>query len=379
MRIGVNALLLREEPTGVERYIIECLRALGDEAREHDVLAFVRPGYAATLVPPSVRTVPSPLCARSRLTRIALEHVWLPHMVRRLELDVLVAPAYVLPVGTRCRTILVVHDLIALSHPRLCTLANRTYYRLAVPSSIRRADHILTVSEATRRELVTRFPETDSRSTVVSPGLAPRFRIDVPGGDVVRSTPRDRPILHVGNIEPKKDVETLVAAYATLRAQTSHAGPLILAGAARSGGDRIRSVVRSLGIEPWVRLTGHVTDDALASLYREAGAVVLSSLVEGFGFPILEAMAAGAPIVASDIPAFREVAARHAIYFRPRDAKRLAGALAEALASDRPCPDAKRHALAFRWEDTARAILALCESSHDELPTRAIRDARDDG
>jgi glycosyltransferase involved in cell wall biosynthesis len=248
------------------------------------------------------------------------------------------------------RAVVNVHDLSFESNPELMGRRDRLMFRTFVPRSARRADRVLAISERTKRDLIEhyRIPE---RKIVVTPlGVDPTFR---PNG-----TAPDEPryALFVGGIQPRKDPLTASEALALVDGDLR----LVLVGDEKRGGDEVRSAVRRLGLEPRVEFAGYVEHDGLAALYRGAACLVFPSRYEGFGLPVLEAMASGTPVVATTAGAVPEVAGDAAVLVEPGDPEALAEGIRKALGDrERLVAAGLERARRFTWAETARRTLAV--------------------
>jgi alpha-1,3-rhamnosyl/mannosyltransferase len=213
---------------------------------------------------------------------------------------------------------------------------DRLTFRAVVPRAARRADHVLTVSERTRRDIVARYGVPEAKVTVTPNGVDPAFS---PGG------PHHGYLLFVGAIQARKDPLAALAAAAAVGL------PLVVAGPERD--PALARALREGGAE----LRGYVPKHELAELYRGAAALVLPSRFEGFGLPVLEAMASGTPVVAADEPALREVAGEAAVYAERGD---FAAAAARALAErERLSAAGLERAKLFSWQETARRTVEV--------------------
>lgn len=266
------------------------------------------------------------------------------------------------PVG--CKSILTAYDLTCFRHPETLPPRFRLFFRVLIPLMARNADHIICISEFTRSEYRTLFNVPDDRMTVVP--LAPSFGVD--DVDPARSgaaasvrqafgIERDY-ILNVGTLQPRKNLPNLIRAFTTLAGQPGFDLDLVVVGASGWGTAAIHRELAQSTARERVRFLGTVPHADLRALYQAARVFVYPSLYEGFGIPILEAMAAGAPVITSRRAAMPEIAGDAALLIDPLDPAAIAAAI-RRLVDDADLADALRakgreRAAAFSWQRTAR-------------------------
>jgi glycosyltransferase involved in cell wall biosynthesis len=327
--VAIDADVLGRERTGDETYVENLLRQLpalaGDELR---LAAITR---RPDLVPDGIEPVELP--ARSQELRMA----WgMPRLLRRLR-PALAHFQHALPLRCPCPAVVTIHDLSFEREPRLMPAAERLVFRRVVPRAARRAARVLTVSERTKADVVELYGVPPERIAVtpngVDPAFGPRERS---GGDY---------LLFVGAIQERKNPLAASDAAAALGL------PLVVAGPERDA-DLAREL-RRRGAD----LRGYVDKPALAELYRGAACLVMPTRFEGFGLPVLEAMACGTPVAAFAEPAVVEVAGEAAALARDGD---LAGAVQRALAdAERLSAAGLERAQRFSWRETARRTLEV--------------------
>ena len=326
--IVIDADVLGRHRTGDETYVTNLLRELPVVAPD---LRFAAVTRNPELVPDGVEAIQLP--ARVQEFRMA----WaLPRLLRRLEPE-LAHFQHSLPLGWRGRAALTLHDLSFERDRASMGLTDRLTFRTVVPRSARRAAHIFVVSERTKRDVLELYGVPEERVTVTPNGVDPAFS---PAQEGVGTWVHMRNyVLFVGAIQPRKDPLAALGAAQALGLPLVVAGPekdLSLARELRAGGAELR---------------GYVDKEELADLYRGAAVLLLPSRYEGFGLPVLEAMACGTPVVTSDDQALREVAGDAAVYARDGD---LAGAVRRALARhDELRAAGLARARLFTWRETA--------------------------
>ncbi|HEY7398861.1 MAG TPA: glycosyltransferase family 1 protein, partial [Gaiellaceae bacterium] len=305
---------------------------LAELGRSADGLRLVALTRRPDLVPAGIE--PFELPARRQELRMAFA---VPRALRRLR-PALVHFQYALPPGLRAPAVVTVHDLSFERDPGVMGRLDRLTFRTMVPRAVRRAARVLTVSGRTKRDLVELYRVAPDRVVVTPNGVDPAFSPGPDGG-------RGGYALFVGAIQPRKDPLAALAAAGV-------AGlPLVVAGPERD--PALARELRSRGAD----LRGYVERDELVELYRGAAALVLPSRYEGFGLPVLEAMATGTPVVATADEAVREVAGDAAVY---ASAAELGDAIRRAVAArERLVAAGLERAKRFTWAEAARLTLAV--------------------
>jgi glycosyltransferase involved in cell wall biosynthesis len=325
--ILLDADVLGRERTGDETYVTNLLRELPAAAPDLHFAAVTR---RPDLVPAGVEALHLP--ARLQEARMAVS---LPRLLRRVRPD-LAHFQHALPLGYGGRSVVTVHDLSFEGADSAMGLVDRLTFRVVVPRAVRGADRVLAVSERTKRDIVARYGVPESKVTVTPNGVDPAFS----PGHGARGY-----VLFVGAIHARKDPE------AALEAADAVGLPLVVAGPEKDA-----DLARKLR-EGGADLRGYVSKDELAELYRGAAALVLPSRFEGFGLPVLEAMASGTPVVAAAEPALREVADGAAVYADDGDFGAAARrALADRERLSRAGIERARH---FTWAETARRTVEV--------------------
>jgi glycosyltransferase involved in cell wall biosynthesis len=338
--VVVDADVLGRRRTGDESYVEGLLRELAPLADRERLAAVTR---RPDLVPAGVEAIELP--ARSQVLRMS----WgLPRALRRLR-PALAHFLYAIPPAYRGRAVLTVHDVSFEHMPDVMSARDRLLFRTQVPRSVRKAARVLTGSEQTKRDLVDRYGVPPERVVVTPYGVDPAFRPEGPRRE-------GHYALFVGAIQPRKDPVAAVEALALTNGDLR----LVLVGPEKQEADRVRDAVRRLGLADRVELAGHVEREELAALYRGAALLVFPSRYEGFGLPIVEAMASGTPVVATRAGSIAEVAGDAAILVEPGNVAALARGIEQALGErERLATAGLRHAQRFSWAETARQTLEV--------------------
>ena len=361
--IGLNLLFLAPGDTGgmeiyARRLVPELVRAW-PEAR---FVAFCGTELAGEQWD-GVRMVRLPVSAATRWARTAAEQVLLPGAVRRARIDLLHSPANTMPVWAPARTVTTIHDLIHAHVPETHQGVLAHGLAALVKLSVRRADHLIAVSAATKSDLVVLLGADPARIDVVpnGPGIDPSGEPTSEAELRARHDLGDAPlVLSVSAKRPHKNLARLIEALAGLDGDP--APVLVVPGYANPHEEELRAVAARLGIADRVRFTGWTSDADLEGLYAAADVMAFPSLAEGFGLPVLEAMRRGVPVACSNTTSLPEVAGDAALLFDPRSVEEIRDALArllrdEALRSDL-AERGRRRAAEFSWRRTAEGTIA---------------------
>lgn len=284
-----------------------------------------------------------------------------PWAARRDKLDLFHA-TYTLPPALPCPGIVTVHDVSFRLFPRAFSPRDRLVLSLAVARSVRVATRVITISESSRRDILRLYRVPEERVTAIPLAASARFQPVTSAArlDEVRhryNLPRDY-ILAVGNLQPRKNLPRLLRAYAELKLHDDAVPSLVLAGKALWRESDVYRTATTLGLAGAIVFTGYVPDNDLAALYSGALCFVYPSLYEGFGLPVLEAMACGTPVIASATSSIPEVAGDAALLVNPLEEAELARAMRRLIDDEslraRLRSNGRAHAANFSWTVTAR-------------------------
>lgn len=362
LRIGIDARSVRHELCGVSRVATRLVKALSaiDTANRYFIYTENMTDWPGLGTNFKVVTTGCPrsrpwmdwrlyrLLKKDRLDVFHSIHSWLP---------------LCLPKGVRA--VVTIHDLFAatdpdfFAHRGILAGVYRTFFKQLLRDACRRAEAIVTISRYSAREIEAFYPAVRGKITIISNGVG----IDHSLADTAQVVGCPY-LLYVGNCRSYKDPDTLMEGYALYR-KRNPGSPLSLVVAGNDSCTRIKALVSQLGLTDFVRFVHGPGDAALASLYRGCLALVATSRYEGFGIPVLEAMAFGKPVITSDADAFTEVAADAALTFRRGDAMKLAERIAQIethfeLRNDLVARGLRRSKI-FDWRRSAEALRSLYE------------------
>lgn len=366
VRVLLDARAVTTPLHGIARYGWNLLRALAAMDTPHRFHVILGPGK-----------LPEPFEAPSNFTveRIPVrpygiaEQIRMPLPLGRLRCDLHHTLTYTAPLLSTRPLVLSLFDLIHLRYPEEYSALHPLYYRLIVRRLARRARAVVTLSEASRNDIVERLGIAPSKVRVIPLAADPVFRPPAPA-DMARLSSlwglEPGYLLHLSNYRSHKNAEGVVRAYARLRARAGVKAPLVLAGRPPA---RFRAWLENEGVGPDVRVLGDVGNRDLPLLYAAASVFVFPSRCEGFGLPPLEAMACGTPVIASNVSALPEVVGDDALLVDPEATDAIAEAMERLLSNDDLRADLAARGISraatFSWERVARATLALYEEVAD--------------
>ncbi len=363
MRIAIDASTISTQG-GPRTYVLGLLDALLSIDQDNEYVVFYNdPCHLGRF--PMAREIVLP--GRSPLARLWREHVLLPRECRRERVDLLHCPKSAIPYHAPCPTVVTLHDLIPLRHPETEKLAARLYWRLQIPIAARRSSFVITDSEHARQEIMADFQVAPERIKAIMLGFDPRMlgQPDPAAAAAVRGKYGlpERYILYVGTIQPRKNIDTLIEAYARLRVERGEMPRLVIVGRKGWLYDRLFARISELGLADEIIFTGFVPDEELPHIYAGAALFAYLSFFEGFGLPPLEAMACGVPVVTSNTTSLPEVVGDAGIAVPPTDVAAVAAAIARIL-DDRDYARilggrGRERAALFSWEAAARQTLEI--------------------
>lgn len=360
-RIAIDVHQIGLRQTGNETYIRNLVEEIATIAPKD--LEFVCYSTKAPHELTSVRW-PGPvkrIWPHTPLVRIPVSFPW---ELRRIKADIAHFQYFAPPICP-CPTVVMVHDISYEFFPEFFNPIERKTMQILIPLSVRRAALVLTVSEFSKQAIAETYKLPPERILVTYNGVTPNF---VPLKNSLSAFERLEHLgigppffLSVGNLQPRKNLERLLRAYADLRKRRSPAQRLVLVGQSAWRGHRLADEVARLGLTDWVTLPGYVSNDDLVALYNLADVFVYPSLYEGFGLPVIEAMACGTPVITSNAGSLPEVTANAALLIDPRSETEISTAL-EQLIDD---PDLRirlreaglARASHFSWRRTAEQTI----------------------
>jgi glycosyltransferase involved in cell wall biosynthesis len=357
MRVGIDAHTVGRRQTGNERFTVELTNALAARG-DVEVLAYLDPGveWPAVGEAPAVRR----LRARQPQLRIPFE---LPIRARRDRLDVLQV-AYIAPPVLGTPLVTVVHDISFEDLPEMYSSATRWRLKLGVRRAVAQSAAVVTGSRFTRERLIDVYGLDPERVHCITYGVGDEWRPMAPAeaGPLLREVALPgKFVLAVGSGAPRKNARRLIDAVRAVRADALPDLELVFAGPLDIAAD-----------EPWIRRLGYVEDKTLRALYSSADVVAYVSLYEGFGLPVLEALACGAVVVASSTTAVADATGEAAVTVDPSTVDSIAAGLHRGLTDEALRTElrtrARDHVSRFSWQTCAREMVGLYQQLRERGP-----------
>jgi len=372
MRIGFDDRPFLREETGVGVYLQNLLAGLSRLESDNEYFLFsssFKEGFPREKIPSFGRLTFRDL----RLPVKAVNFFWYElgwpplDLFFPTKLD-LAHSATPLVIPTRGKTMITVHDLFFWDYPEESNPEAQKYFRKKIKRSLAKADGVIAISRYTKESLRGIFDIPEDKVRVIHLGLDPFFLQEIPLDTVEclrkRYSLPSEFILFVGALEPRKNLGALLEALKLIQARYEKL-PLVIAGPGAKDEARLNAQIARDGLVPWVRFLGYVPKRELMTLYRLASVFVFPSLCEGFGIPLLEAMAGGLPVAASGVSALPEIGGEAALYFDPKSPEDMADKIIRLLQDTQLRQElidkGKKRVLEFDWTKTASETLNYYE------------------
>jgi glycosyltransferase involved in cell wall biosynthesis len=367
MRIGIDATALPPQPVGAGNYIIQLIRSLSNLESEFEYAIFAQPmGWQqiGAAERDGFSWVKTP--AVNPGIRLIWEQTLFPMLIRKSGVDLFHSLHYTRPYLLNRPSVVTFHDMTFFLYPHLHTRVKRIFFPQAIRLSARTAQAIIANSESTRHDAIRILQIPPEKIVSIILGVDPSFRVidDHAKREGIRSQYKlpERFILYVGLVEPRKNVPLLIRAYKNLLDQ-GFSIPLIIVGRFGWNYEAVFTQIEESGLKEQVRFTGYVPGEDLPFIYNLASLSVYPTQYEGFGFPALEAMACGIPVITSAIASLPEIVADAGILIPPEDESALTKAMASLLSNAALHADLARkgplRAAQFSWKKTAQETLQV--------------------
>jgi len=361
MKIGIDARML--DWAGVGRYSRELAKGLAEIDKENEYILFCNPenehlvSQASNFVKKVVNLPVFSLAGQIAWTRL----------LRKTDLDVFHSPHFVFPLLVPCPSISTIQDIIPLIHPEvLPSFMKRYYYKMQNIRATKKATHVIVTSSSTKQDIIRILGVADKKIDIIPLAASRNFKV-LTNKDSLKDVKskfkiENRFILTLGNSKPHKNWTALISAFHQLRQETDGEHQLVLAGKQDPRFPQSKDLVRELHLEKYVRFIDFIIDEDLLILYNAAAVFVLPSLYEGYGIPVLEAMACGTPVICSNTSSLPEVAGEAALQVKPNSkdiAKAMYKVLSDETTQKRLTREGQARARAFSWQKTAEETLKV--------------------
>ena len=370
MRIGVNTFQLHRKITGAGRFTKNLVRALSEADTDNEYFLFLRRDNASyySIKKENFINVKTNVTRRIRTRRILCEQVLLPRLARKYNLDIFWSPSDIAPIRIPCISTVTIHDLKRFVMPLEFPYMERHYYQLFMKRTSKSADLIFTVSESSGHDIMKYLNVPAERIVVAHNGIDPTLEEDdgIPFDSLKRIHGINRKfILFVGQMIKSKNVPRMIRAFKRCKEAKDY--DFVLLGQPAAGSHEIEQTIKRISGSGDIRERIHrvkwATTEQLVSFYKSASALFYASLYEGFGFPLIEAMAFGLPIITSSLSSMPEVAGDAALLVNPKDTDQMSDALGKILTDD----DTRKNLIEkgyervklFSWKNTAQKYLSV--------------------
>jgi glycosyltransferase involved in cell wall biosynthesis len=369
MKVGIDVRILSYPITGIGRYTLEMCRALSDIK-----------GVSLYLYSPSpinnniVSGLESATIRTHSWNNVLLRQFWsetyLPLWAKKDDLDVFWGPSHRIPrfLSSRIARIVTIHDLVWKCAKE--TMHPTTYFleRFKMPTAVREADLIVVDSYSTKDAVIKEFVVKRQNISVIP--LATGNIQNTLSFDSLKKYGIDKPyFLFVGTLEPRKNLANLLSAYAGLSISNKSKAMFIIAGGKGWGRVNLKEIITQLDLTENVKILGYVDDATLATLYSNAQFLVLPSLYEGFGLPLIEAMSYGTPVLTANNSSMPEVSGNAGLLVDALDVESIANGLQEMITNnelrERLAKNAKLNASRFSWDESAKKLITVFEKAID--------------
>lgn len=354
MRIVIDTQTIQGRKTGFGFYVSNLIANLERIDKKNEYV-FLRPDEGHDFSTPR---------------RWIWDQITVPRLARKSKADILHQPCFSTPVFYSGRVVVTIHDLISVFFGYNIPFWSRQFFGKWMPFTYRFADHLIAVSEHTKKDAIKVLGIPEEKITVIHEAADERYMLisDERQIDSVRKkySLGDAPfILHVGTLEPRKNLPFLVRAFALAKKENKIDAKLVITGKKGWYYEGLFGLVDELKLQDEIIFTGYVEDEDIPALYNAAKIFVFPSLYEGFGLPPLEAMASGTPVISSNTSSMPEVVGDAGVLLPPKDETRWAAAIADLLTDEKKWSECRKKGLAqakkFSWERCARETIAVYE------------------
>ena len=377
MKVLANALLLNDNFSGVQYSTENLLKAISNsENTRFAITGLFSNNYSGDLIDtPTFHMERVNFDTKRRLRRIYYEHFRLPKFFSENAFDLYHSTGYVLPFFPKMPSVLTVHDLIALNFPGYCQNETAIYYGLFLPKSIYKANRIIAVSNKIKSDIIKMFGISASKIDVVYHGIDREFKKVWDIGKLqqvaVKYSLPEKFILFVGNLEPKKNLSRLIDAFIDLKINAHIEHKLVIVGKDGWKYGEIYKKIKTLNADSDIIITGYVEKKDIPAIYSLSDLFVFVSLYEGFGLPVLEAMACETPVLISNQGALPEIAGDWCPSANPFDTKDISAKihafLTDSSLRSKSIAYGINRSKLFNWDKSGRETLQVYDKAYSQI------------
>lgn len=369
MRIGIDVGILREKKRGVGRYLSNLLEGFSKFSSDDDIYLY-SPG-------PILYNFIKNRNWHARIGTLPLPGTfWLQtqckNYIKKDNVEIFFGPSHILPLNlsNTIKKVLAVHDLVAILYPETMTNYNRFIHNIFFAKSLKSADSIIAMSEATKQSIIEKFGINENKINVIYEGVSKSFRPYQPEEvkSILNQYGLNKPyLLSVGTLEPRKNYPLLLRAFKGLKTDCN----LVIIGKPGWKFEKIFASINDLKLGNRVKILGYVKDEDLPYLYNGAEIFVFPSIYEGFGLPVLEALACGTPVICSNSSSLPEVGGDAVIYFNPNSADELVTKVNQLLTDNELkkllIQKGLNRVKLFTWDKTAQKTWRVLKNLNSSL------------
>ena len=372
LTIGINARYLQRRLSGIERYIIELISSLNKIDTQNKYLLFFNKDAPRPKIPENghFKSIISSFPTKHRFLRLLWEHFYLFYEIKKYNVSLFHGPAFFVPFlkPKNCKYVITVHDITFVKYPEAFTFGTRLYYKLLFPRSLDLADAIITDSESTKKDIIQKYKINPDKIQVIYLGVSTGFleKYEKQKKEEIKKKYMlpEKYFLFTGVLSPRKNIQTLLEAFYILKKEEGYKEyKLLIVGGKGWLYESIFTKVAKLRLQDDVCFIEYVPEDDLPLFYALAQVYLFPSLYEGFGLPILEAMACGCPVITSNVSSMPEVAGDAALLINPTSVEELIASIKKITTNKKLKETMQKKGYEqikkFSWEKTAQQTAAV--------------------
>ena len=372
MRIAINTLGPSKIKAGIGNYVVNLVKELSkiDNKNEYTIFANKDNAEYFTTNNPNFKTITLPNYTRTRFIRILWEQCRLPKLLKQMNIDILHSPGFIAPLKMTAKSIVTIHDMTFFSHPQYHTRFKQYYFKKMIPLTVKKANIIIADSENTKKDIHKYLNTEKSKIITIHLGASEDFKkIDRNKAKKFISKKysiKNKFILFVGMIEPRKNLQRLVDAFIQIKNPELK---IVIVGKKGWQMEEFFKMIKDSKLEDTIIFPGYVPDEDLVKFYNAAEIFVYPSIYEGFGIPVLEALACGCPVITSNTSSMPEITGPAAKLIDPNDTDDIKKTIQKLLRNEQLRQTLGEEGIIqakkFSWQKTAQKTLEAYEKTHN--------------